>query len=172
MSIENKNKTENSSDDTIKVLKISPDFGIISEIKINGVAVGENGLRIIDNARAEFKFNIINSSVEKNDITAILATYTSAGNLYNVRSFKIGTNGEQTSEITFDAENEYTGKLMFWNSYLMPLKATINFSQTSGINAYYYDSDNRLLQIDKADGKVLQFTYDNMGNLLTKTIRE
>lgn len=36
---------------------------------------------------------------------------------------------------------------------------------------YYYDSDNRMIQIDKSNGKSLIFTYDNMGNLLTKTVR-
>ena len=74
----------------------------------------------------------------------------------------------------FDAENETTGKLMIWNtlSNFIPVRASIDFSQTSGINAYYYDADNRLLQIDKIDGKSVIFTYDNMGNLLSRTTRE
>ena len=74
----------------------------------------------------------------------------------------------------FDAANEYTGKIFFWDSLstIMPLRASIDFSQDSGINAYYYNVDNRLLQIDKMNGTSLIFTYDNMGNLLTRTVRE
>jgi len=38
------------------------------------------------------------------------------------------------------------------------------------VNAYYYDVNNRLIQVDKKNGKSIYYTYDNMGNLLSKTV--
>ncbi|MBP3359656.1 MAG: RHS repeat protein [Clostridia bacterium] len=153
-------------------------LGIASQIKINGVSVGEDGVRIIDNANMSCTFSIANSGDTANKVSAILATYTETGRLYNVRAFEADVAADDSKNIEiiyqFDAENEYTGKLMLWNtlSGMIPVRTSIDFSQTSGINAYYYNSDNRLLQIDKANGTSLSFTYDNMGNLLTKTIRK
>lgn len=53
---------------------------------------------------------------------------------------------------------------------MMPIRTSIDFTQNRGVNAYYYSSDNRLLQIDKANNTSIYFTYDKMGNLLRKTI--
>jgi len=49
--------------------------------------------------------------------------------------------------------------------------AALSFDGNSGINAYYYNSDNRLMQVDKSNGVSILYTYDKMGNLLTKAIR-
>ena len=108
----------------------------------------------------------------------IPATYTETGRLYNVRTFEADVAADDSENIEiiyqFDAENEYTGKLMLWNtlSGMIPVRTSIDFSQTSGVNAYYYNADNRLLQIDKMNGTSLLFTYDNMGNLLSRTVRK
>ena len=160
------------------LMTLSKGLSITSNIKLNGITVDEKGMRIIDNANMCCIVNVSNASIKADSITAILATYANEGKLYNVRTFKIDVNPGQTNSTEiiyqFDAENEYMGKLMFWNEItgLMPIRASIDFTQTSGINAYYYNSDNRLLQIDKANGKSLIFTYDNMGNLLSRTTRE
>lgn len=160
------------------LMPISSDLAISSQIKINGVTVNEQGMRIIDNANMSCNFTISNSSADSDGVIAILATYTAEGRLHNVETFEIDVEAGKTRSIEiiyqFDTENEHTGKLMIWNTFtnLIPIRTSIDFSQTSGINAYYYNSDNRLLQIDKASGKSLFFTYDNMGNLLSRTIRD
>lgn len=165
------NKNEN-------LMMASTGLAITSDIKLNGITVGENGIRIVDNSSMSCTLNVSNASIKADSITAILATYTNEGRLHNVRTFKIDVAPGQTNSTEiiyqFDAEKEYKGKLMFWNTItsLMPIRASIDFTQTSGINAYYYNSDNRLIQIDKSNGKSLIFTYDNMGNLLSRTIRE
>ena len=159
-------------------LSASSDWTISSQIKINGVNVGENGLRIIDDASMSCSLSVSNNSDADREITALLATYTSTGALHDINVFNIDVDAQETvnTEIIyeFDAEKEHTGKLMFWDSLssLIPLRTTIDFSQESGINAYYYNTDNRLLQVDKMNGKSILFTYDNMGNLLTRTVRE
>lgn len=151
---------------------------ITSQIKLNGVTVNEKGLRIIDNASMVCSLNVSDASGEASRVTALLATYNSAGRLHHVKAFEIEVPGGKTESVEisyrFDAENEHTGKLMFWDSLLtlMPIRAAIDFSQTGGINAYYYDSDNRLLQIDKVNGTSVLYTYDNAGSLLTRSIRE
>jgi len=153
-------------------------FTITPHIKINNVNVGETGLRIIDNANMSCTLTVANNSANDDGITVLLATYTDKGKLHNVTSFNIDVASEETAttEIVyqFDAQNEYTGKIMFWDSLnnVMPIRASMDFSQTSGVNAYYYNADNRLLQVDKANGTSMLFTYDNMGNLLTRTIRK
>ena len=160
------------------LMSASSELSITSQIKINGVNVGENGLRIIDNANMECTLSVSNSSSENSGLTALLATYNSYGKLHNVTSFDIDVDAGETitTEINyqFDSENETTGKIMFWDSMttLLPICASIDFSQTSGANAYYYDADNRLLQVDKTNGTSILFTYDKMGNLLTRTTRK
>ena len=160
------------------LMTVSSALSVTSNIKLNGISVGENGMRIIDNANMSCTLGVSNSSTKDDSITAILATYTSEGRLHNLKTFKIDVAAGQTNSMEivyqFDAETEFSGKLMIWNTLtnLMPIHASIDFTQTSGINAYYYNADNRLLQIDKANGKSLIFTYDNMGNLLSKTTRE
>ena len=141
---------------------------ISTQIRLNGVNVGESGLRIINNGVMECSISTSDSA----EISGILATYTQSGTLYNVKTVQVSGNAHLT--YCFNSENESYAKLMFWNSCgdAVPLRASIDFTQRSGINVYYYDADNRLLQVDKANGKSLVFTYDNMGNLLTKTIRE
>ena len=160
-------------------LLVSEDFPLLidSQIRLNGINTGADGLRIIDNANMTCLLNVSNSSDEDSGLTAILATYDAEGKLYNASTYNIEVEAGQVvnAEISyqFDAENEATGKMMFWDSThkLMPIRASIDFSQTSGVNAYYYNSDNRLLQVDKVNGKSILFTYDNMGNLLTRTTR-
>lgn len=160
------------------LMPASSDLTIASQIKINGVNVGENGLRIVDGASMVCSLSISNNSTIDRGIKTFLATYTETGKLHNVSIYNIEIDAGEASntEFTyqFDAENEYTGKLMFWDlmTNLMPIKASIDFSQTSGVNAYYYDTNNRLLQIDKMNGTSILFTYDNMGNLLTRTTRK
>ena len=159
------------------MMSISSGLSIESQIKINGVNVGENGLRIIDNATLSCTFNISNESNAKKTLTPILVTYNENGRMQNVKIVEVDIAAEDMQSVQiiyqFDAENEYLGKLMMWDSItnMMPLRATVNFTQTSGVNAYYYDSNNRLLQVDKINGKSLIYTYDNMGNLLTKGLK-
>ena len=172
------NSSVSTVNETENLMPISSNLALTSHIKLNGMTVNEQGMRIIDNANMSCTLAVSNSSTVSDGVTAILATYTSTGKLHNIKTFEVDVAAGQTKNIEivyqFDAENEYTGKLMFWNtmSNLMPIRASIDFSQTSGINAYYYNSDNRLLKIDKANGKTITFTYDNMGNLLSKTTRE
>ena len=165
------NTSENS-------LSVSDNLSISSQIKINGVNVGEDGLRIIDNASMSCTFSVENNSNIEKSVTALLVTYNNNGEMQNVRTAAMDVAAENSENMQiiyqFDAENEYTGKLMMWDSLsgMIPLRATIDFTQTSGVNAYYYNQDNRLLQVDKKNGTSLVYTYDNMGNLLTKTVRE
>ncbi len=157
-------------------LNVSGGLEISSQIKINGVNVGEKGLRIIDNADMECIFSAENNSEDERSLCVVLATYTAEKRLYQVKQTEItvepGASGNALMLYRFDAENESSAKLMFWNSTsgMLPVKTVIDFNQTDGVNAYYYDADNRLLQIDKANNKSIFFTYDNMGNLLTKTV--
>lgn len=175
------NSEETNSQDynlTETSIPISEKLTITSSIRINGVNVEERGTRIIDKGNLECIFSVYNSSAMSDSVIAILATYTLDGKLYNVETVNATVDAEQTEDVEilyqFDTKNESTGKLMIWNtsSNLIPVRASIDFSQTSGVNAYYYNADNRLLQIDKIDGKSVIFTYDNMGNLLSRTIRE
>lgn len=174
--------TENNQASTMNLtgdlLSSSSDLEISSQIKINGVNTGENGVRIVDNANMSCIIGVTNNSNESKEITVILATYTETGVLHNVSTYSINTNAQSTTnteiDYQFDADKEHTGKIMFWDSIMtmMPVRATINFSQESGANAYYYNADNRLLQVEKTNGTSLIYTYDNMGNLLTKTVRK
>lgn len=156
----------------------SPELTIASQIRINGVNVGENGLRIVDNANVSCSFSVSNNLNTDRKITVLLATYTDTGALHNVSALDIEIDAQATknTELTyqFDAEKEHTGKLFFWDSLLtlIPVRTAIDFSQESGVNAYYYNADNRLLQVDKVNGTSILYTYDNMGNLLTRTIRK
>ena len=151
-------------------------LSLSSQIKINGVNVGENGLRIIDNAQMDCLFGLENSTANDRTISVILATYTSDGRLYAVKRVQLpapaGQNGNAQLIYRFDTENEYSARLMFWDSLagMFPIKTAVNFDGESGINAYYYDTDNRLIQVDKANGKSVFYAYDNMGNLLSKTV--
>ena len=172
-----KNFTNNSKKQTTTYLLQNPSsLSFASQIKINGVNVGENGIRIIDNANLACDFTVSNNSNKPQTLSVILATYTNEKALYQVKSTDITVEGGKTGNAKiaykFNAEKEYSGKLMFWNSVdgMMPLRTSIDFSQNSGVNAYYYNSDNRLLQIDKANNTSIYFTYDKMGNLLRKTI--
>lgn len=158
-------------------MSISDDWSIASQIKINGVNVGENGLRIVDNANLSCTFNLTNESNTSKSFASLLVTYDESGRMQNVKTAEVVVAAGETENIQilyqFEAEKEYVGKLMMWDSLagMIPLRTTINFTQTSGVNAYYYNTDNRLLQVDKIDGTSLMYTYDNMGNLLTRTVR-
>ncbi len=160
------------------IMPVSSNLTVTSSIKLNGISVDEQGMRIINEANMCCTFSISNLSSTPDGIVAILATYTAEGRFYNIEIYDIDIEAGETKNVEiiyqFDAENEHIGKLMIWNSYtnFIPLRASIDFSQTSGINAYYYTTDNRLLQIDKANGKSVIFTYDKMGNLLSRTVRK
>ncbi len=153
-------------------------LSLSSQIKINGVNVGEDGLRIIDNANLSCNLGIGNNSSDMHSVSLILATYTEDKKLYNMKFSEIEIAGGETGNVqliyTFNAEYEDSAKLMLWDSIsgMVPLKTAIEFDGESGVTAYYYNADNRLLQIDKRTGTSLVFTYDNTGNMLTKTVRE
>ena len=158
------------------IINTADGLSLSSQIKINGVNVGEKGLRIINNAQMDCLFGLENSTANDRTISVILATYTSDGRLYTVKRVQLptpaGQNGNARLIYHFDTENEYSARLMFWDSLagMFPIKTAVNFDDESGINAYYYDTDNRLIQVDKANGKSVFYTYDNMGNLLSKTV--
>lgn len=163
------NKTQYLSDN-------ASSLSIASQIKINGINVGENGMRIVDDANLACHFTITNNSSDSQKISAILATYTENKTLYQVKMINtplVAPGKTESIQVAykFNAKKEYSGKLMFWNDKMMPFRATVDFTQNSGINAYYYNADNRLLQVDKANNTSVYYTYDNMGNLLTKTVR-
>ncbi len=163
---------------TYNLLPSSESLALSSHIKINGVNVGEDGLRIIDNANLSCNLSIGNNTSETHTVSVILATYTEDKKLYNMKFSEIeiedGETGNAELIYTFNAEHEDSAKLMLWDSIsgMVPLKTAIEFDGDSGVTAYYYDADNRLLQIDKLSGVSLVFTYDNTGNLITKTVRE
>ena len=141
---------------------------ITSDIQLCGINVGENGLRIIDDGTLMCSV----STSEGEEAWCILATYTQDNLLYNVKTVPVYGNAQLT--YCFDAENESYAKLLFWSSCEggIPLRAHIDFNQTSGINAYYYDAQGRMIKIDKADGTSIVYTYDKSGNMLTKTKEE
>lgn len=173
--------TENTTNtasiqNTQNLLQTTSSLSLASQIKINGVNVGENGMRIIDNANLSCNFTLANSGEATQKLSVMLATYTDTRALYNVKMTEIsvesGKTGNAQIAYKFNADKEHSGKLMFWDSLsgMMPIRTSIDFTQNSGVNAYYYNSDNRLLQIDKANNTSIYFTYDKMGNLLRKTI--
>lgn len=175
------NNTENTTNtasiqNTQNLLQTTSSLSLASQIKINGVNVGENGMRIIDNANLSCNFTLANSGETTQKLSVMLATYTDTRALYNVKMTEIsvesGKTGNAQIAYKFNADKEHSGKLMFWDSLsgMMPIRTSIDFTQNSGVNAYYYNSDNRLLQIDKANNTSIYFTYDKMGNLLRKTI--
>lgn len=151
-------------------------MSVASQIRINGVNVGEKGTRIIDNADLDCHFEITNNSTAPQKMSVILSTYTETNTLYKVKIIAtplLAPDNTESIQIAykFNREKEHSGKLMFWNNGIVPFRTTIDFTQTGGINAYYYNADNRLLQVDKANNTSIYYTYDNMGNLLTKTLR-
>lgn len=175
------NNTENTTNtasiqNTQNLLQTTSSLSLASQIKINGVNVGENGMRIIDNANLSCNFTLANNGETTQKLSVMLATYTDTRALYNVKMTEIsvesGKTGNAQIAYKFNADKEHSGKLMFWDSLsgMMPIRTSIDFTQNSGVNAYYYNSDNRLLQIDKANNTSIYFTYDKMGNLLRKTI--
>lgn len=109
---------------------------------MDNINVGEDGLRIIDNSNVYCDFNFLNESTEQMSIAVLLATYTSSGKLHSVQVYDVDIESGETETLEidyqFDVENEFSGKLMIWNAStnLMPIRASIDFSQTSGINAW------------------------------------
>lgn len=156
----------------------NPVFTITSQIKINDVNVGENAVRIKDNGNLKCLFNIKNNTNKQRKITVVIATYTEGKSLYRLSPVSLTLEALEERnyqlEYVFNSGFEYTGKIVFWDSLagMVPLRTTIEFSQTNGVNAYYYDLDNHLLQIDKSNGTSLLYTYDKMGNLLRKSVRK
>ena len=162
---------------TFNLLKQNENLLITSQITLNNVNVGEENVRISDGTVLNGRFTVENPLQVSQSVSIILSTYTADGKL-NQLVTKETTVNANSSEILnidyqFEASCESYGKIMFWNSAqcMIPLRATIDFNQKNGVNAYYYNSDNRLIQIDKSNGKTLVFTYDNMGNLLSKELR-
>ena len=153
-----------------------PSLTIVSQIKLNDVNVGEGAVRIAENKTMHCSFHITNNTAVARTLTIVIATYTAGNILYRATPLTVSleASGLQTCEViySFVPEYEYTGKIMFWDSLagMVPMRATIDFSKMSGINAYYYDINNRLLQIDKANGDTISYTYDNSGNLLQKSV--
>jgi len=158
-------------------LSSDSDIYYSSMIKINGVNVGENGLRIVNNADFEYSVELENRCIQTKTLSLILATYTSDNNLYSAKNISIDINSLSEGNISliykFNAGYEKSAKLMLWDmtSGIIPVTAALSFDGNSGINAYYYNSDNRLMQVDKSNGVSILYTYDKMGNLLTKAIR-
>lgn len=151
-------------------------LSVASQIRINGVNVGEKGTRIIDNADLDCHLEITNNSTAPQKVSVILSTYTETNTLYKAKIITtplLAPDNTESIQIAykFNRQKEHSGKLMFWNNGIVPFRTTIDFTQTGGINAYYYNADNRLLQVDKANNTSIYYTYDNMGNLLTKTLR-
>lgn len=159
-------------------LSSDSDIYYSSRIKINGVNVGKNGLRIVDNGNFECSLDMENQGTQVKTLSMILATYTADNKLYTAKTVNITLSPESANNISliyeFNAEQENHAKLMLWDmtTGMIPVTAALSFDGSSGINAYYYDADNRLTQIDKTNGVSLLYTYDKMGNMLTKTIRE
>lgn len=162
---------------TFNLLPDEQPLSLSSQIKLNGVNIGEEGLRIADNATLNCTLNVSNSSQNDDAVTVILATYTESKKLHGVKVINITVPGEGScsAELSyeFDAENEKTATIMYWDSMnnMLPIKTSVDFSYTSGVNAYCYDLNNRLIQVDKKNGKSIRYDYDQMGNLLSKTVR-
>ena len=167
------NETEIS---TFNLLSDEQPLTLSSQIKLNGVNVGEEGMRIVDSGILNCNISVSNNSQSDDMVTVILATYTESKKLHQIKTVNIAvpSEGNSVAELSyeFDAGNEKAAKLMFWDSMsgMLPIRTSIDFSQISGVNAYYYDSDNRLIQVDKKNGKSIYYTYDKMGNLLNKTV--
>ena len=153
-------------------------LNIDSLIKINGCETAMNDLNVKYDGELEAVFSVSNIDDSTHKVTALLATYTQGGKLYQIKTDSVNIlSGETDSiEIThiFNTDNEHRANIMLWDSLsgMRPLMTSVDFSQKDGINIYYYNSDNRLVQIDKANGNSIMFTYDNMGNLLTKSTAE
>ena len=152
------------------------DFSIDTQIELNGVQTAENGLRIINNADINCTFSVANNSSQLKSVTGILSTYTKSGTLYQVKTVETQIESGETEDIEidyiFDSDNEHTARLMLWDtvSGMVPLKTNVEFSKNSGATAYYYDANNRLLKLDKTNGVSIEYTYDNNGNMLSKTV--
>lgn len=156
----------------------TPAFTITSRVKLNDVNVGEGAIRIVEDGRLKCIFSIKNNTDAQRNITVVIATYTQQKTLFKLVSASITLESyqEQDYELIYDfnAEFEAEGKIMFWDSLsgMVPLRTSIDFSQKNGVNAYYYDLDNHLLQVDKANGTSLLYTYDKTGNFLRKSVRK
>ena len=152
------------------------DFSVDTQIELNGVKTAETGLRIVNNADINCTFSVTNNSSRINNITGILSTYNQNGTLYQVKTVETQIESGETEDIEidyiFDSENEHTARLMLWDtvSGMVPIKTTVEFSRNSGATAYYYDANNRLLKLDKTNGVSIEYTYDNNGNMLSKTV--
>ena len=155
---------------------VSDEEGIsfTSQIKINDVNTGEAGLRVVDKAQLQCLFSVTNSTNAEKDITLLLATYDDDKRMVNVKKSDVKVPSNLSGNISliyqFNTQTEKRAKLMLWHSGIMPVRASIDFDGNSGVNAYYYNANNRLVQIDKRNGVSVSYTYDNMGNLLSKTV--
>lgn len=171
-------KTLNEQRMTGNLNRNSADFDITSQIKLNNINVGEDGLRIINGGALNGHFSITNNSGKTRKVSLLMATYIHDGELYNVESKSVNIAPQSMADIdlqyNFDTAYESTAKLMMWEDLngMIPVRTSIDFDQNSGINAYYYDADNRLLQADKMNGTSVIYTYDKTGNMLTTSVRQ
>lgn len=170
------NETETPIKSTFNLLPSTNPLTLTTQIRLNGVNVGEEGMRIIGGGILNCNISVSNNSQSDDMVTVILATYTEGKQLSQIRTVSIpvsaGSSNAAELSYEFDMEKDSTATLMFWDdlSGMLPIRTSVDFSQTSGVNAYYYDSDNRLIQVDKKNGKSIYYTYDKMGNLLSKTV--
>lgn len=169
-------ETETSIKSSFNLLPNNNPLTLTTQIRLNGVNVGLDGMRIVDDGILNCNISVSNNSQSDNMVAVILATYTENNKLNTIRTIHIpvSARNSNTAELSyvFDSENDSTATLMFWDSIsgMLPLRASVDFSGTSGVNAYYYDTNNRLIQVDKTNGKSIYYTYDKMGNLLHKTV--
>ena len=174
-SIEN-NKTGTPIKNTFNLLPSTNPLTLTTQIRLNGVNVGEEGMRIVDGGVLNCNISVSNNSQSDDMVTVILATYTEGNQLNKISTVSIpvsaGSSNVAELNYEFDSNKDLTATLMFWDdlSGMLPLRTSVDFSDTSGVNAYYYDVNNRLIQVDKKNGKSIYYTYDNMGNLLSKTV--
>lgn len=164
-----------------RLLNFAPSDGQMvitaASVKLKGVGVGESNIRVWKKEPLDCTFAITNNSASERTAVIAIAIYSEENYLCGFDTVNVileGGEGENVRIIYTFPENAYRGKIMFWDSLsgMMPLRTEISFSETNGVNAYCYDLDNRLLQIDKANGVSIAYDYDNMGNLLSRRVNE
>lgn len=153
------------------------DIIIETSVKVNDTDIGEDSIHLMNGGVLKCSFSIENIGVSEKNLSVIFATYTVDNRLSYIESLVFTINPESTEtkefEYVFDIAKESKGKIMFWDavSTLIPVKGTV-FFDNDGVTSYFYDSDNRLIQANKADGTSIIFSYDSMGNLLERTKRK
>jgi len=148
------------------------ELSIYSEAKFNNEPMGINALRIEDNSNLSLDFYFMNSEETPRNVRALLVVYNGVSKLKKIKTAE-GTaykNIELNLTLSYDfsiEKEDINGKLFVWDTFnnIIPLTAEINFHKNT---IYFYDTNNRLLLAQKANGEQMRFTYDNNGNLLSK----